>query len=280
METSNTEAGSLGTGGPDRDINLEEEMFKKRAVVAGEAFEIPKISGVDDDDNDKGSRTVQSETCFDMGDDLDENCIKELSSTLKIPDLEVLGENEKSHSMKSCLKVQSPEESATLQGARLTDLDAVKTEFNLNNEGTKLKELLSQMDFSGNWDQGTHSKLPIIPDLKEENELFSFHLPACNEPVSGKRVGEIHASDGVSNEEQSEQSAVTLNVVNQNKVSSESEVRVSGEGSSYSRSPYVREIKAKETNFREKMIVSGGPSENPKQNCDNDKRGMRTILVK
>ncbi|XP_034610226.1 SPOC domain-containing protein 1 isoform X1 [Trachemys scripta elegans] len=283
METSNTEAGSLCTGGPDRDINPEEEMFKKRAVVAGEGFEIPKINCVDDD-NDKGSRTVQRETCFGIGDDLDENCIKELSSTLKIPDFEALGENEKSHSMKSCLKVQSPEESVTLQGARLTGLDAVKTEFHLNNEGTKLKELLSQMDFSGNlsnsWDQGTHSKLPIIPDLKEEKELFSFHLPACNEQVTGKRVGETHASDRVSNEEQSEQSAVTLNVVNQNKVSSESEVRVSGEGSSYSRSPYVREIKAKETYFREKMIVSGGPSESPKQNCDNDERGSRTILIK
>ncbi|CAM4581488.1 unnamed protein product [Lepidochelys kempii] len=284
METSNTEAGSLGTGDPDRDINPEEEVFKKRAVVAGEAFEIPKINGVNDDDNDKGSRTVQSETCFDIGDDLDENCIKGLSSTLQIPDLEALGQNEKSHSMKSRLKVQSPEESVTLQGARLTVLNAVKTEFHLNNEGTKLKELLSQMDFSGNlsnsWDQGTHSKLPIFPDLKEEKELFSFHLAACNEQVTGKRVGETHASDRVSNEEQSEQSAVTLNVVNQYKVSSESEVRVSREGSSYCRSPYVREIKAKETDFREKLIVSGGPSESPKQNCDNDKTGSRTILIK
>ncbi|XP_043361879.1 SPOC domain-containing protein 1 isoform X2 [Dermochelys coriacea] len=283
MEISNMESGSLGTGGPDRDINPEEEVFKKRAVVAGEAFEIPKINGVDDD-NDKGSRTVQSETCFDIGDDLDENYIKELNSTLQIPDLEALGQNEKSHSMKSCLKVQSPEESVTLQGARLTVLNAVKTEFHLNNEGTKLKELLSQMDFSGNlsnsWDQGTHSKLPIVPDLKEEKELFSFHLPACSEQVTGKTVRETHASDRVSNEEQSEQSAVTLNVVNQYKVSSESEVRVSGEGSSYSRSPYVREIKAKETDFREKLIVSGGPSESPKQNCDNDKRGSRTILIK
>ncbi|XP_039367081.1 SPOC domain-containing protein 1 isoform X2 [Mauremys reevesii] len=281
METSNTEADSLG---PDRDINPEEEMFKKRAVVAGEAFEIPKINCVDNDDNDKGSRTIQSETCLGVGDGVDENCIKELSSTLKIPDLEALGKNEKSHSMKSYLKVQSPEESVTLQGARLTGLDAVKTEFHLNNEGTKLKELLSQMDFSGNlsnsWDQGTHSKLPINPDLKDEKELFSFHLPACNEQVTGKRVGETHASDRVSNEEQSEQSAVTLNVINQNKVSSESEVRVFGEGSSYSRSPYVREIKAKETDFSEKMIVSGGPSESPNQNCDNDERGSRTILIK
>ncbi|XP_074917060.1 SPOC domain-containing protein 1 isoform X2 [Chelonoidis abingdonii] len=284
METLNTEVSSLGTGGPDRNINPEEEMFKKRAVVAGEAFEIPKINCVDNDDNDKGSRTVQSETWFGVGDDLDENCNKELSSTLKIPALEALRENEKSHSMKSYLKVQSPEESVTLQGARLTCLDALKTEFHLNNEGTKLKELLSQMDFSGNlsnsWDQGTHSKLPIIPDLKEEKELFSFHLPACNEQVTGKRVGETHASDRVSNEEQSEQSTVTLNVVNQNKVSSESEVRVSGEHSSYSRSPHVKEIKAKETNFREKMIVSGGPSESPKQNCDNDERGSRTIVIK
>ncbi|XP_050788354.1 SPOC domain-containing protein 1 isoform X2 [Gopherus flavomarginatus] len=283
METSNTEAGSLGSGGPDRDINPE-EIFKKRAVVAGEAFEIPKINRVDNDDNDKGSRTVQSETLFGVGDDLDENCIKELSSTLKIPALEALGENEKSHSMKSYLKVQSPEESVTLQGARLTGVDAVKAELPLNNEGTKLKELLSQMDFSGNlsnsWDQGTHSKSPIIPDLKEEKELFSFHLPACNEQVTGKRVGETYASDHVSNEEQSEQSTVTLNVVNQNKMSSESEVRLSGDGSSYSRSPYVKEIKAKETDFREKMIVPGGPSESPKQNCDNDERGSRTILIK
>ncbi|XP_067389872.1 uncharacterized protein [Emydura macquarii macquarii] len=281
METSNTEVGSLGAGSPDRDINSEEEMFKEGAVVAGEAFEIPIINGIINDDNNKRSRTVQ---CFNIDDDLDKKYIKELSSTLKIPHLEALGKNKKLHSTKSCLHAQCPEESVTLQGARVTGLDAVKTEFHLNSEGTRMKELLTQMDFSGtlsnSWEQETHSRLPILADLEEEKELFSFHITACNKQVAGKRVEETHANDRVSNEEQSEQSAVTLKVVNQNKVSSENEIRVSGEGSFYSRCPFIREIKAKETDFREKLIVTGGPSESPKQNCDNDKRGSRTVPIK
>nr|XP_014426209.1 SPOC domain-containing protein 1 [Pelodiscus sinensis]XP_025037686.1 SPOC domain-containing protein 1 [Pelodiscus sinensis]XP_025037687.1 SPOC domain-containing protein 1 [Pelodiscus sinensis]XP_025037688.1 SPOC domain-containing protein 1 [Pelodiscus sinensis] len=280
METSNTEEDSFGTGGHNRDINPE-EMFKEGAVISVEAFEIPEINGVDDENN-KRSKTVRSETCFDI-DNLAENCTKELRSTLKIPDPDAFGKNETSHSMQSCLEVQCPEESVTLQGARLT-LDAFKTEFHLNSEGTKMKELLTEMDFSGNlskfWDQGTHSRLLIIPDLNEEKEQFSFHITACNEQIAGKKVGGTHASNCVSNEEQSEQSAFTLNVVNQNKVEAENEVGVCGEGSSYSGSSYDREIKTEGTDFREKVIVTGEPSESPNQNCDNDKKGSRTILVK
>ncbi|XP_025054519.1 SPOC domain-containing protein 1 isoform X2 [Alligator sinensis] len=270
---SNIEGSSLGPGNCDKALPSEEAL-KEKASVAGGAFESPKISGVTGDDN-KGRRAVPSETRFvnspHLDQALDENNSRERQSAPEIPHLEALGKKEKLCNVEN-VEVRGPEEAATLQETRLPGSGGVRTEACLNWEGTTVKALLSPVEFAGPVsvfrEQGT-SRSPNGPGPeKEEEELFSIHTTAGNDPVAGERVGETP----VSNEDGSdEHSADSLNGVRQNKVPLEREGEMAGEGFTCSRNSDVREIKGEDTDFKEEIITACEPLGSPKRMCGRNK---------